>query len=107
MLALDPPIDIAMATDGEVINETLYQRLSSSEFSSSGIHHYVWPALTLSGRVIRKGEVVTRRLNLKEKPKVKNNYRIPRNYCFDLTAHLFLKNDECAGINHQQLRGIL
>ena len=31
----------------------------------------------------------------------------PATIVIDLTAHLFLKNDQCAGINYRQLRGIL
>ena len=31
----------------------------------------------------------------------------PVSIVLDLTAHLFLKNDECARINYRQLRGIL
>ena len=70
MLALYPPIDIAMALDGDVINEARYRRMCNSEFSASGIHHYVWPALLRDGRVVTKGEVVTRRLHVGDSMKV-------------------------------------
>lgn len=86
MLALNPPIDIAMAPEDDVINETRYRRVSSSEFSACGIHHYVWPALLQGGRVITKGEVVTRRLQIGHRTKVPCYNLFSRNQVFFATA---------------------
>ena len=34
-----------------------------------------------------------------------SNYRMPATIVLNLTAHLFLKSNECAGINYRQLTG--
>ena len=63
MVALDPPIDLPAALEGDVINETRYRRTFDSEFSATTIQHFVWPALIRDRKVISKGEVVTKRLS--------------------------------------------
>ena len=62
LVALDPPIDLPAALEGDVINETRYRRTYDSEFSATTIEYFVWPALIRNGKVICKGEVVTKRL---------------------------------------------
>ena len=62
LVALDPPIDLPAALEGDVINETLYRRTYDSEFSATTIHYFVWPALLSDRKVVCKGEVVTKRL---------------------------------------------
>ena len=59
---LNPPIDLPAALEGDVINETRYRRTYDSEFSATTIEYFVWPALIRNGKVICKGEVVTKRL---------------------------------------------
>lgn len=63
LVALDPPIGLPAALEGDVMNETRYRRTFDSEFSATTIHYFVWPALVSDGKVICKGEVVTRRLS--------------------------------------------
>ena len=63
MVALDAPIDLPAALEGDVINETRYRRTFDSEFSATTIQHFVWPALIRDRKVICKGEVVTKRLS--------------------------------------------
>ncbi|KAL9971686.1 hypothetical protein ACROYT_G017884 [Oculina patagonica] len=63
MVALDPPIDLPAALEGDVINETRYRRTYDSEFSATTIHYFVWPALIRDRKVVAKGEVVTRRIS--------------------------------------------
>lgn len=63
LVALDPPIDLPAALEGDVINETRYRRTYDSEFSATTIEYFVWPALIRNGKVICKGEVVTKRLS--------------------------------------------
>ncbi|XP_032223031.2 mitochondria-eating protein isoform X3 [Nematostella vectensis] len=62
MVALQPPIDIAIALDGDIINEARYRRSYNSEFSATVVEHFVWPALMRDGKVVAKGEVVTKRI---------------------------------------------
>lgn len=70
MIALDPPIDLPTALEGDVINETRYQRTYDSEFSATTIDHFVWPALVRDGKVIAKGKAVTRRTSPRKAGKV-------------------------------------
>ncbi|XP_020903530.1 mitochondria-eating protein isoform X2 [Exaiptasia diaphana] len=62
LVSLKPQIEIAIALDGDTINETRYRRAYNSEFSATVVHHFVWPALMREGKVVAKGEVVTRRI---------------------------------------------
>ena len=64
MTALDPPVVTASAIEGDIIRETRYRRSYMSEFSSTIIHHYIWPCLLRRGRILTKGEVVTRRISV-------------------------------------------
>nr|XP_014345477.1 PREDICTED: mitochondria-eating protein-like [Latimeria chalumnae] len=61
MQALEPPLDIAFASDGEIFSEVKYRRSYDSEFSAPLIAYHVWPALTKGNSVLLKGEAVTRR----------------------------------------------
>ena len=70
LVSLQPPMDIAAALQGDVINETRYRRTHKSEFSANFVHHYVWPALLRDGKVVAKGEAVTRRLSYSRAKKV-------------------------------------
>ena len=70
MVALDPPIDVPAALEGDVINETRYRRTYDSEFSATTIDYFVWPALMKDRKVVAKGEVVTRRMSPQKGRKV-------------------------------------
>lgn len=70
MVALDPPIDLPTALEGDVINETRYRRTYDSEFSATTIAYFVWPALVRDRKVLAKGEVVTRRTSPRKGGKV-------------------------------------
>ncbi|KAK3696727.1 hypothetical protein QZH41_013089 [Actinostola sp. cb2023] len=70
LVALKPPIEIAIALDGDTINETRYRRAYNSEFSATLVHHFLWPALMREAKVIVKGEVVTRRTKAAKARKV-------------------------------------
>nr|CAB3266515.1 mitochondria-eating protein [Phallusia mammillata] len=61
MQALEPPLDIPLATDGELMSETKYRRSYDSEFSAPLVAYHVWPALLEDCSVLIKGECVTRR----------------------------------------------
>ncbi|KAF7203386.1 mitochondria-eating protein [Nothobranchius furzeri] len=61
MQTLDPPLDLAFASDGELYNDTKYRRSYDSEFTAPLVLYHVWPALTERGSVIVMGEAVTRR----------------------------------------------
>uniref|UniRef100_A0A3Q2Y597 Mitochondria-eating protein n=1 Tax=Hippocampus comes TaxID=109280 RepID=A0A3Q2Y597_HIPCM len=56
MQTLDPPIDLAFASDGE-----LYRRSPDSDLSAQLVLYHVWPALMQGGTVRAKGEVVTKK----------------------------------------------
>jgi hypothetical protein len=71
---LKAPVDIAIALEGDTINETRYRRAYNSEFSSTIVHHFVWPALMRDAKVVAKGEVVTRRFKAIKTRKVYFNY---------------------------------
>uniref|UniRef100_A0A6P8I7B6 Mitochondria-eating protein n=1 Tax=Actinia tenebrosa TaxID=6105 RepID=A0A6P8I7B6_ACTTE len=62
LTSLKPPVDIAIALEGDMINEMRYRRAYNSEFSATSVHHFVWPALMRESKVVAKGEVVTRRI---------------------------------------------
>lgn len=62
MSALPSPLDINGARDGELFDDLKYRRSYDSEYSAPLVSHYIWPALVdIAGRVILKGEAVTRR----------------------------------------------
>ncbi|KAJ0065290.1 hypothetical protein NL108_007011, partial [Boleophthalmus pectinirostris] len=61
MQTLEPPLDVAFASDGELYNELRYRRSYDSEFSAPLVLYHVWPALMEGDIVIVKGEAVTRR----------------------------------------------
>ena len=62
MISFDHPFSIPNAYEGEIIRESFYRRSYMSEFSSTIIHHYIWPCLLRKRKVIKKGEVITRRV---------------------------------------------
>uniref|UniRef100_A0A3P9HKZ6 Mitochondria-eating protein n=1 Tax=Oryzias latipes TaxID=8090 RepID=A0A3P9HKZ6_ORYLA len=61
MQTLDPPLDLAFASDGELFNDTRYRRSFDSDFTAPLVTFHVWPALMEGNGVIVKGEAVTRR----------------------------------------------
>ncbi|XP_041913997.1 mitochondria-eating protein isoform X1 [Alosa sapidissima] len=61
MQTLDPPLDLAFSTDGELYNDIKYRRSYDSEFTAPLVVYHVWPALVEDDAVIVKGEAVTRR----------------------------------------------
>ncbi|GAA6217849.1 mitochondria-eating protein isoform X1 [Lates japonicus] len=61
MQTLDPPLDLAFASDGELYNENKYRRSYDSEFTAPLVMYHVWPALVEGNAVLVKGEAVTRR----------------------------------------------
>ncbi|XP_024114898.1 mitochondria-eating protein [Oryzias melastigma] len=61
MQTLDPPLDLAFASDGELYNDTKYCRSFDSDFTAPLVTFHVWPALMEGNTVIVKGEAVTRR----------------------------------------------
>ncbi|XP_054846177.1 mitochondria-eating protein isoform X3 [Eublepharis macularius] len=61
MQTLDPPLDIAFASEGELFNEHKYRRSYDSDFTAPLVAYHVWPALMENDSVIVKGEAVTRR----------------------------------------------
>ncbi|KAM9763038.1 mitochondria-eating protein isoform 1-T2 [Menidia menidia] len=61
MQTLDPPLDLAFASDGELYNESKYRQSYDSEFTAPLVMYHVWPALVEGNIVILKGEAVTRR----------------------------------------------
>ncbi|XP_068176160.1 mitochondria-eating protein [Antennarius striatus] len=61
MQTLDPPLDLAFATDGELFNDSKYRRSYDADFSAPLVMHHVWPALMEGDVVVVKGEAVTGR----------------------------------------------
>ncbi|KAL2089869.1 hypothetical protein ACEWY4_014557 [Coilia grayii] len=61
MQTLDPPLDLAFSTDGELYSDIKYRRSYDSEFTAPLVVYHVWPALMDDDTVIVKGEAVTRR----------------------------------------------
>uniref|UniRef100_W5N9S5 Mitochondria-eating protein n=1 Tax=Lepisosteus oculatus TaxID=7918 RepID=W5N9S5_LEPOC len=61
MQTLEPPLDLAFSTDGELYSESKYRRSFDSEYSAPLVAYHVWPALVEGDAVIMKGEAVTRR----------------------------------------------
>ncbi|KAG7259880.1 hypothetical protein CRUP_021525, partial [Coryphaenoides rupestris] len=61
MQTLDPPLDLAFASDGELFNDNKYRRSYDSEFSAPLVLYHVWPTLMEGDAVLVKGEAVTQR----------------------------------------------
>lgn len=62
MSALPLALDIAAARMAELFDDNKYRRSYDSEYSAPLVAHYIWPALLdTTGRVLLKGEAVTRR----------------------------------------------
>ncbi|KAM6938435.1 mitochondria-eating protein [Lycodopsis pacificus] len=61
MQTLDPPLDLAFASDGELYVDRRYRRSYDSELSAPLVMYHVWPALVEGDAVVVKGEAVTRR----------------------------------------------
>uniref|UniRef100_A0A3P8XFX9 Mitochondria-eating protein n=1 Tax=Esox lucius TaxID=8010 RepID=A0A3P8XFX9_ESOLU len=61
MQTLDPPLDLAFTSDGELYSDSKYRRSYDSEFTAPLVVYHVWPALLEGDAVIVKGEAVTRR----------------------------------------------
>nr|XP_061790688.1 mitochondria-eating protein-like [Nerophis lumbriciformis] len=61
MQTLDPPIDLAFASNGELYISNKYRRSPDSDASAQLVLYHVWPALMQGGTVRAKGEVVTKK----------------------------------------------
>ncbi|XP_030628739.1 mitochondria-eating protein [Chanos chanos] len=61
MQTLDPPLDLAFSSDGELYSDIKYRRSYDSEFTAPLVVYHVWPALMEGDTVVMKGEAVTRR----------------------------------------------
>ncbi|XP_069378499.1 mitochondria-eating protein isoform X1 [Paralichthys olivaceus] len=61
MQTLDPALDLAFASDGELYSDIKYRHSYDSEFTAPLVMYHVWPALMEGNSVIVKGEAVTRR----------------------------------------------
>ncbi|XP_018588575.1 mitochondria-eating protein isoform X1 [Scleropages formosus] len=61
MQTLDPQLELAFSSDGELYSESKYRRSYDSEFTAPLVAVHVWPALMEGDTVIMKGEVITRR----------------------------------------------
>ncbi|XP_049910907.1 mitochondria-eating protein [Epinephelus moara] len=61
MQTLDPPLDLAFASDGELYNDSKYRRSYDSDFTAPLVMYHIWPALVEGDAVVVKGEAVTRR----------------------------------------------
>ncbi|KAM7410394.1 hypothetical protein PAMA_001708 [Pampus argenteus] len=61
MQTLDPALDLAFASDGELYSDNKYRRSYDSEFTAPLVMYHVWPALIEGNTSIVKGEAVTRR----------------------------------------------
>ncbi|BFZ15327.1 hypothetical protein BsWGS_18366 [Bradybaena similaris] len=61
MSCLAHPLDIAVATDAELFDDTKYRRSYDSEYTAPLVNHHVWPCLVQGIKVLVKGEAVTRR----------------------------------------------
>ncbi|XP_045562245.1 mitochondria-eating protein isoform X2 [Salmo salar] len=61
MQTLDPPLDLAFTSGGELYSDNKYRRSYDSEFTAPLVAYHVWPALVEGDGVIVKGEAVTRR----------------------------------------------
>lgn len=61
MQTVEPALDIAFSTDGELFNETKYRRSYDSDFTAPLVVYHVWPAMIEGDTVIVKGEAFTKR----------------------------------------------
>ncbi|KAM8874092.1 mitochondria-eating protein [Spinachia spinachia] len=61
MQTLEPSLDLAPATDGELFDDRKYRRSYDSERTAPLVMYHVWPALVEGDAVVVKGEAVTRR----------------------------------------------
>ncbi|KAL1022582.1 hypothetical protein UPYG_G00029530 [Umbra pygmaea] len=61
MQTLDPPLDLAFTSDGELYSDNKYHRSYDSEYTAPLVAYHVWPAVVEGDAVIVKGEAVTRR----------------------------------------------
>ncbi|XP_029285831.1 mitochondria-eating protein [Cottoperca gobio] len=61
MQTLDPPLDFAFASDGELYDDSKYRRSYDSELTAPLVMYHVWPALLEGLAVVVKGEAVSRR----------------------------------------------
>lgn len=61
MSALAHSLDIAIATDAELFDDTKYRRSYDSEYTAPLVNHHIWPALMQGVRTVVKGEACTRR----------------------------------------------
>ncbi|KAK7500618.1 hypothetical protein BaRGS_00008193 [Batillaria attramentaria] len=61
MSALAHPLDIAIATDAELFDDSKYRRSYDSEYTAPLVNHHIWPALMQGVRTVVKGEANTRR----------------------------------------------
>uniref|UniRef100_A0A8D3C285 Mitochondria-eating protein n=1 Tax=Scophthalmus maximus TaxID=52904 RepID=A0A8D3C285_SCOMX len=61
MQTLDPALDLAFTSDGELYNDHKYRRSYDSEFTAPLVMYHVWPALVEGNAVIVKGEALTSR----------------------------------------------
>ncbi|XP_005094633.1 mitochondria-eating protein isoform X1 [Aplysia californica] len=61
MSALAHPLDIAVATDAELFDDTKYRRSYDSEYTAPLVNHHIWPCLVQGVRVLVKGEALTKR----------------------------------------------
>uniref|UniRef100_UPI00398F8AE6 mitochondria-eating protein isoform X3 n=1 Tax=Pristiophorus japonicus TaxID=55135 RepID=UPI00398F8AE6 len=58
---LEPPLDIAFMSDGELFNENKYRRSYDSDFTAPLVVYHIWPALMENDTVVAKGEAFTKR----------------------------------------------
>ncbi|XP_076014904.1 mitochondria-eating protein [Genypterus blacodes] len=61
MQTLDPPLDLAFSSNGELHSDNKYRRSFDSDFTAPLVMYHVWPALAEGDAVIAKGEAVTQR----------------------------------------------
>nr|KAG5709303.1 hypothetical protein BaRGS_018055 [Batillaria attramentaria] len=55
MSALAHPLDIAIATDAELFDDSKYRRSYDSEYTAPLVNHHIWPALMQGVRTVVKG----------------------------------------------------
>ncbi|XP_023679565.1 mitochondria-eating protein isoform X1 [Paramormyrops kingsleyae] len=61
MQTLDPPLELAFSSDGELYSDSKYRRSYDSEFTAPLVALHVWPTLMEGDSVVVKGEAVTMR----------------------------------------------
>ncbi|XP_061834576.1 mitochondria-eating protein [Nerophis lumbriciformis] len=60
MQTLDPPLDLAFASDGEHFIGDKYRRSRDSDVSVQRVSYHIWPAVMQGSTVRTKGEAVTK-----------------------------------------------